>query len=231
MTLEILVIDQCSNTKKESELPESVDPSLPLRELVNHDNVPVFKARNLYEGRQQKYISQAVDQLRKNGDATDRLFVSAGYGIVDETDLLPPYDKTFSGLSESQIRQSASELNIPEDVREWCTKKTYDIIFFALGSDYYSAINIESLLPEIADNTMVVTFNGDVEPDGTENHISIPARTKDAKEQGTIVVALKGRYLQNFATHRSNGSEINKISDIEEYCTTSPTTQSDVNEY
>lgn len=232
MSLKLLIIDQCSSSKKESELPGSVDPSLSREELVEHDEVPAYKARDLYEGRQQRYISNAVDRLREHGDEVERKFISAGYGVVDEDTLLPPYDETFAGLSKKDIQKLSSKLGIQEDIINAVTpEEPYDVVFFALGKEYYQSIDMDTVLVKIPESTKVVVFNGVVSKDETQNLVSIPARNKEAKEQGTIVVALKGRYLQNFAEHRSGGAEVGDITELEEYCTTRPTTQSDLEGY
>jgi hypothetical protein len=72
---------------------------------------------------------------------------------------------------------------------------------------------------------MGLVFNQEDLAASRKNVVSIPARTAEAKEHGTIVVALKGRYLQNFARHRKEGATVDEIADIVEYCTTEPTTQ------
>jgi hypothetical protein len=227
--LNILVVDQCSNAKKKSTLPGSVDSSMSRQELIEHEEVPVYRARNLYEGRQQKFISDAVDSLREGKDEVDRIFISAGFGVIDENDLLPPYDTTFADLSKDEINERSAELGIQEDLSEVLSSNTYDIIFFALGSDYLLSLDMEDITSKVSDDTMVVTFNNS-EVEG-ENQVSIPARTEDAKEQGTIVVALKGRYLQNFAEHRARGSKVEDIEDLVKYCTTQLTSQSFLYEY
>jgi hypothetical protein len=227
--LNILVVDQCSNAKKKSTLPGSVDSSMSRQELIEHEEVPVYRARNLYEGRQQKFISNAVDSLRESKDEVDRIFISAGFGVIDENDLLPPYDMTFAGLSKDEINERSAELGIQESLSDILSSNTYDIIFFALGSDYLLSLDMEELTSKISDETMIVTFNNS-EAEG-KNQVSIPARTEDAKEQGTIVVALKGRYLQNFAEHRTRGSKVEDVEDLVEYCTTQLTSQSFLYEY
>lgn len=226
--MKILIIDQCSKAKKNPDVP--VDDSLSHHETVERDDLPKYKARDLYEGRQQEFVSDAVDIFRDNGDEVDRVFISAGYGVVEETEKLLPYDKTFSGLSNGEIRERSSQLKIQEDILELLNRE-YDLIFFALGNKYYQAIDIDTVLTEVSDKTIVVTFNRDITSNEDINHISIPARTKQAKEQGAIVVALKGKYLKNLAEHRKRGMNIQSKEDVFRYCTTEPSTQSDLEEY
>jgi cytoplasmic iron level regulating protein YaaA (DUF328/UPF0246 family) len=221
--MKILVIDQCSKAKKARST--SSDNDLSQQDQSELENTPKYEARDLYEGRQQKFVSDAVDILRENGDEVDRIFISAGYGVVKETEKIPPYKETFAGLSEKEIRERSSELNIQEDVSE-ILEKQYDLIFFLLGNDYYLSIDMQSILKKIPEEVMTVTFNGESGTNKRQNHVSIPARTQEAKEHGTIVVALKGKYLQNFAEHKKRGVDIQDIDDVSEYCTTEPATQS-----
>jgi hypothetical protein len=228
--MRILIIDQCSGRK---DVPESA-PEFDATDIDEHghkalldrDGVPAISARQLYTGRQQGYIDSAVDRLRATGDTVDRMYISAGFGLVDEDTELPPYEVTFTGMSGEAIDERAALLDIPSDVREAVrADPPYDLVVLALGSDYCRACDVEAVLDELAAETIGLVFNQEDLVADQENVVSIPARTAEAKEHGTIVVALKGRYLQNFARHRKEGATVDEIADIVEYCTTEPTTQ------
>lgn len=236
MTVRILIIDQCSGSK---DVPGSAS-TFNAAEIDEHgregllarNGVPAIPARRLYSGRQQAYIGSAVDRLRAAGDSVDRLFISAGFGLVDEETRLPPYEVTFNKMNGDAIDEQAAGLGIPSDVREAIrTAPPYDVVILALGSDYYRACDLEAALDALPDETIGVVFNQEDLAAGRENVVAIPARTTNAKEQGTIVVALKGRYLQNFARYRTEGATVNKPDDIVEYCTTEPTTQTGFGEF
>ena len=234
--MRILIIDQCSGSK---DVPESA-PKFDAADIDEHgreallarDGVPAIPARRLYAGRQQRYIDSAVDRLRATGDTVDRMYISAGFGLVDEETELPPYEVTFGDMDPEAIDERAVRLVISADVREAIqVEPPYDVVILALGGDYYRSCELEAVIDALPRETYGVVFNHEELASGRPRVVSIPARTVEAKEHGTIVVALKGRYLQNFARHRKEGATVNEIADIVEYCTTEPTTQTGFGEF
>lgn len=233
--MEILVIDQCSSDKAHPE-EATVYTREDLKESSSLDDVranadATQKARTLYDGRQQEYITSAVEKLEaRAGDSVDRYFISAGFGLVHEDEQLPPYDVTFNDCSPSEIDQRASELGIEEALLEVVTGE-YDAVFFALGSDYYRTFDLSTVLDTLSSDTWAICFNCESVTDSVDNARSLPARTEQAKAHETIVVALKGVYLQNFAEHRSNGAQVDSLDDLETYCVTEYGTQSELGSY
>ena len=228
--MRVLVIDQCSGSKDVPDRAPAFDidaidgPGLDA--LRDRDGVPVKPARNLYAGRQQRYIDGAVDALQEAGTNITRVFVSAGFGVIDDREPLPPYEVTFSDYDETAIRERADRLAIPADIRALLTATpSYDIVVFALGSEYYHAIDLPAALETLPESSIGVVFNQETVAEDYDNVVSIPARTAQAKEHETITVALKGVYLQHFAGHVANGAAVETIDDAERYCTTDPTTQ------
>jgi hypothetical protein len=234
--MRFLIIDQCSGSKdvpdNASEFDAAEIDEHGREGLLARDGVPAIPARQLYTGRQQGYIDSAVDRLRAAGDTVDRLYISAGFGLVDEETELPPYNVTFAGMNSSAIDERATRLGIPNAVRDTTrTEPLYDIVILALGSDYYRACDLEQALDTLPDETTGVVFNQEAAAADRVNVISIPARTAEAAHHGTIVVALKGKFLQNLSIHRSRGAVVQEPSDVVEYCTTEPTTQTGLGEY
>lgn len=234
--MKILIIDQCSGSKEyPGESPvfdaDEID-ARPREELFEQEGVARLRARNLYKGRQQKYISEAVNALRDTGHEVDRYFISAGFGLVEENEELPPYEVSFNEMSKEEILNRRTKIRIPQSIRELlAVEKPYDIVFFALGSRYYLSIDVEEIMSEIPSGTWGVFFNQGEVVNGRKDLISIPARTDEAKENGSIVVALKGTYLKNFASNLSAGNTIETISDIEDFCTSEPTAQLDFKQF
>lgn len=219
--LDILIIDQCSGSK---EIPDSVPVfdkedtiQFSKRELLSRDNVPEITARDLYTGRQQGFVRDAVRRLESQGHNVQRYFVSAGFGLISEEDLLPPYEVTFSSMSVSEIRDRSEELHIQEDLRQLLREANYDIVFFTLGKDYYTSIDVNQMVQEVGADRIGVVFNRELVDDQFDNIVSVPARTKDAKDHGVIVVGLKGYYINNFARRISGINQIEPES-VEELC-------------
>lgn len=233
--MRILIVDQCSSAKRGKKRHEPLDTETidtTLRtDLVESEGIPSYRATDLYEGRQQQRVTEAKEMLEDAGDDVDRVFISAGFGVVDETDQLPLYDVTFANMSSKEIDERAEQLRIHEDLYEQIVGNEYDIIFFALGSDYYRSARLEELLPVISEGTYVVFFNREELEEEYDNGLSLPARTTQAKKYGTIVIALKGEYLRNFASHRKAGKLPKDVNDIEEYCGEDATSQLGLDDY
>lgn len=219
--LDILVIDQCSGSKEAPDSAERFDAEETLAhspgELIARDNVLGIPAKDLYRGRQQQFIKEAVRELEKQGHRVERHFISAGFGLVGADEELPPYDVTFSSMKVAEVRARSRELNIKADVQRLLSAAEYDLVFFALGSSYYTSIDIDEMVQEIPADKIGVVFNRDVVDGQFDNIVSVPARTEDAKRHGTIVIGLKGLYLKNFAHRLGDVSELTPA-DIEALC-------------
>lgn len=234
--MRILIIDQCSSSK---EIPEWFDPfdvemvdAETREELLQGQQVPSLPARDLYTGRQQQLIARAVDQLRANGDEVDRVFISAGFGVVEADDQVPPYNVTFTGRSEEEIIERTRRLDIESSLRNRLIRQPgYDAVFFALGKDYYLGIDLLELIDGLDDSTNVVLFNQESVAEEFVNVISIPARIDEARENGAIVIGLKGQFIKNFAEHRQRGATVSSLDDLREFCTTDITSQSGLEEF
>lgn len=221
--MHILIIDQCSNDKsypagsrtyKKEELATSRKD-----ELLAHMDTANIPAQKLYAGRQQKKIDSAVASLRSNGYDVTRYFVSAGFGLVEEQEELPPYEVTFNEMSTTEIDEWTTELNLHNDITSVLSgEDPFDIIFIPLGEKYYESINLDTILPHIPEESIGVVFNQSELTADYENVVSVPAGRPEAKEQQTIAVALKGKLLENFASHLNAGKEVTSIEDIKAFC-------------
>ncbi|GAB3038759.1 hypothetical protein [Natronobiforma cellulositropha] len=233
--MDVLIIDQCSNSKSYPDNSISYDAveidESSLKSLRTRDGAASIPARKLYTGRQQGYVGEAVESLRAGGHTVDRYFISAGFGLVDENEELPPYNVTFADMTATEIDSRASLLQIPEQTREAVTSEAYDIVFFPLGSDYYRAVDIASVIFALPTETIAVTFNQEDLATRSDNVVSVPARTEQAKEHGEIVVALKGVYLKNFAENLAQNVTITSLEDVTEACLTQSTSQKDLSEF
>jgi len=210
--LDVLIIDQCSGSKYvpngEQVFGMNEIDSSSKEELLSRDDAIGVKANELYTGRQQEAISNAVRQLRSDGHRVERYFISAGFGLVDEEERLPPYEVTFSGMNVSEIRERSDRLGIQDDLYRVMDQSEYDIVFFTLGSDYYRSIDIDRTVQRIQPDRIGVVFNRDLVDEQYDNIVSVSARTEDAKRHGTIVIGLKGTYMENFAQNVRDMAEL-----------------------
>ncbi|MHA1416596.1 MAG: DUF6884 domain-containing protein [Candidatus Heimdallarchaeaceae archaeon] len=134
----ILVINSCGKKKsvQHDDQPTCKDlETKDQRESAKEKFSSLLReAGELYIGGQALAIKKAVKILSSKAEV-DYYIISAGFGLVNENELLPPYECTFSGLSKKAIKERAEKLAIPESVRK-LSKKTYDLVYLSLGEDY-----------------------------------------------------------------------------------------------
>lgn len=233
--MRILIIDQCSGSKNyPSEVTvfekETLD-EYSLEDLLERDDTHGIAARELYTGRQQQKIDEAVQMLERNGHDVNRYYISAGFGLVHEHDPLPPYEVTFAEMSNSEIETRANQLEISDDIKDVLqTESPYDVVYFALGSDYYRSVDLETTLEQVPTESTAIVFNHEEIAEKFQNVVSISARTDDAKQFGTIVVALKGVYLKNLA-RKLEGNEVPDTETLVRYCTAEKSSQTGFGEF
>ncbi len=100
-------------------------------------------AGQLYRGRQHRQLMQGVELLRQTfGHAVvDVKIISAGFGLVDEEQPLPPYNATFADLPPSKILAIAQRLRIRQKI-DALMRDSYDCAFFLLGESYLLSIGL-----------------------------------------------------------------------------------------
>lgn len=227
--MRILIIDQCSGTKSYPESHPVVDQegtrNADAEELLESLDIEGIQANDLYTGKQQKRISEAVHTLRRKNHEVERYFISAGFGLISDEKRLPPYEATFNSMSKAEIAERKEGFQITERLTEIIDTGDFDVVFLALGSKYYEAIELDSLLRSVPADTAVVLFNQEsLEEDG--QIVSVPARTEQGKEYGSTVVGLKGTYLMNFAAAVEDSEKSITPEEAAEYCLTDPSASS-----
>jgi hypothetical protein len=80
-----------------------------------------------------KSIRKAVPEIRWN-----LKIVSAGYGLVDENDIIYPYDVTFKKMGTKRLKVWSESISIPAKIR--ASLSSEDMVIFLLGSDYLRSI-------------------------------------------------------------------------------------------
>lgn len=100
-------------------------------------------ASKLYRGRQHQQLMKGVELLRQTfGHAVvDVKIISAGFGLVNEEQPLPPYNATFADLSSSKILTISQRLRIPQSISRLMSD-SYDCAFFLLGDRYLLSIGL-----------------------------------------------------------------------------------------
>ena len=94
------------------------------------------QARDMYTGNQSRELVRAVDLLRKiEGVEVKFYIISAGFGLLAEEEIIPPYECSFNGMKRNEIRQRSSELIIRESFDE-ISRQKYDLSYIAAGKNF-----------------------------------------------------------------------------------------------
>lgn len=235
--MRILIVDQCSGTKSHPESHPVVDQegtrNTDPEDLLESLSIAGIQAKDLYTGKQQQRITEAVRTLRQKNNEVERVFISAGFGLIGDEQRLPPYEATFNTMSTSEIAERTERFRLTERITELIDDGSYDIVFLALGSKYYDALDLEEVLVSVPAKTTIVLFNQEAMGSGYEQAASVPARTEQGKQFGSTVVGLKGTYLKNFATALDSAESSVSPEKAAEYCLTDPSesSQSGIDNY
>lgn len=102
-----------------------------------------WPARDLYRGRQYRAMLRSIDWFRTSRpDLSIGLFiVSAGHGLLSESDLIAPYDAEL-GTRECHWLQRGEQLGLPKAVDELATRAR--TVVFALSRAYLTACRLPS---------------------------------------------------------------------------------------
>jgi hypothetical protein len=142
MIVRLLVISSCTGSKLHAPAGALAISDFQNPTLLAHRQVDLRQwccsAETMYTGQQHLYMMEGIRTLRRAGVEVDLKIVSAGYGLVDEAQEIAPYNVTFSGMTDSEIRPWADHLSIPGAIRQ--SVKGHSLVFFLLGKQYLTAI-------------------------------------------------------------------------------------------
>jgi len=235
--MRILIIDQCSGTKSYPENHPVVDQECTkqgdVESLLQSLGIEGIRAKDLYAGKQQRRITEAVQTLRRKDHGVERFFISAGFGLINENQRLPPYEATFNLMSRTEITERKEQFRLTQGLKDVIDAGKFNTVFLALGAAYYEAINLDELVNSVPLETAVVLFNQEAVEERYEQTVSVPARTEQGKEFGSTVVGLKGTYLKNFSAALADSQDSVSPEQAAEYCLTDPSTgsQSGIDNY
>ena len=140
--MKILIFASCSKTKSikyphQPNCNEITSKGMKEKYLLQFPEKKT--AKDLYRGAINISLNSAIKLLREYFDVSYYI-ISAGFGIVNENELVPPYECTFSELTKKQIEERAELLNIPTDYKKLIEQEQPDLIYLEVGKDYLQAL-------------------------------------------------------------------------------------------
>ena len=202
--MRVLIVGSCGKKKLHNEDEQPV-----CHDINAHPDIRFWRkrfpkscapARDMYIGPQQTELVKAVDLLRTIVDVEVQFIIlSAGFGILKERDLVPPYDCSFSTMPMAEVRRRSKELKIQSFIMNIANKE-FDFAYLALGKRYFAALG-KDVLSGIQKPTVV--FHGQE----VDNLILLPSSAQTVKtfsQRGHKihgVVGFKGDLLRILVTH------------------------------
>jgi hypothetical protein len=102
-------------------------------------------ARDVYTGPQNTELVKAVDLLRTISRVDVHLaIISAGFGILQEHERVPPYDCSFTNMTMRDVRKRSEELELQSSFTDLISKN-FDLVYLALGKRYLAALGKDTL--------------------------------------------------------------------------------------
>jgi hypothetical protein len=210
--MKVLVITSCTGEKKHKPENQLVRNDFEKRNTVEFtERENALKsyntaAREIYTGQQHVRLIRGLDLIRQTCPDVnlDLKIVSAGYGLLNENDLIAPYEMTFNGMSSKGLSDWADFLQLPQNVLP--VFKKYDLILFLLGKEYLKALKLPKTIKPKG-HCVFLTSKGSLSliPESPKIH-TITLANPDAKRFGAGLVALKGRIFELLGEHiKENG--------------------------
>lgn len=145
MSKRILVVTSCTGEKAKKPENQLVwDDFQDKDRLVARQlelDAEKMTAGKLYTGKQHTFLMNGIYEYREKEQNVDVAVLSAGFGILDEDEMVVPYEVTFNNMTGAQIQAWSNNLEITQSLERRIQEKEYDLIFFLLGDKYLQAIS------------------------------------------------------------------------------------------
>ena len=210
----ILVISSCGKAKATTSLSQPICGQLQTKfqreKAVSQFQEGLTTARDLYTGLQAQSIAKAVDLLRKS-HIVDYYIISAGFGLVKEDTLLPPYDCTFSGKTKDEIHTLSNNLEIQPSLFK-LVSSNYNLVYLALGQDYLTALGDISQFESLGE--IIILFGrklknlaGNFHIYNEQTFVQNPSSINVFAESIGATIAAKGNILLNYSYDLLEGNK------------------------
>lgn len=183
--MSILIVSSCTSSKKYNE-----------ECLVKNGLESVLcTARDMYKGEQHVCVIKGIDYLREHiKEEIDLKIVSAGYGLINENEIIKPYDITFSNKKDYEIKEMSEERNINHDINNIINN--YDLVIVLLGKNYLKACQFEKIDIKTKIVFFAPTSIKSLIPKG-RNVYMVDAGEMMRNKYGCNMISLKGHMFEN----------------------------------
>jgi hypothetical protein len=193
MTYTIRVLTSCTGNKK-----YKPDNQLTQQDFINgleeHEReLEEYRtsAGDLYTGQQHLRLMKYFNQINNVETKVEIWIVSAGYGLIQSSTPILPYECTFQGMKKDEIREWSNFLQIPNDVYAWFQEPA-NVNLILLGEAYLYALQLSSQMPLLTPAVFFTSSKTASIVPKYSNASVIPLVNADAKRFSCGLVGLKG---------------------------------------
>lgn len=174
--MKILVISSCTSRKLSYDAP----------------------AAQMYTGGQIRYLMEGLEKLwsKYERETIDLAIISAKYGLIAGSDVISPYNYTFSGLPTEEILERSNSLQIHEKTGALIGR--YDLVFFLLGKEYVWSLQLPFHFGDTEALTQIFLAGNNVRNCLPDNAHFIPVTPNLARRFGVMNIDLKGFVFKKF---------------------------------
>ena len=144
--MKILILTACTSKKRCRPVLtwkdfEQGDRHLKAR-MATEQTLP---AGEMYSGEHFVRLMKGIKLAREAGIIIDLWILSAGYGLIPETQRITGYDATFVGLSSAELQSRAVRLQLPCRVPELLNRPGYDLKMAVCGGTYLRTFSFRNI--------------------------------------------------------------------------------------
>ena len=177
-------------------------------ELSNY----ILPACDMYTGDQHLRLMQGISEFKAHNHKVELYIVSAGYGLLHETQHIAPYECTFSTMTAKQINEWSTTLQIPQQCAKVFSQNSFDLVIVLLGDKYLRALQLSNST-EFNSPTIFLCANKSKELiKGQGKIFTVPLAATEAKQFHCGLVGLKGEVakllLMRMRTARAIPNEV-----------------------
>ena len=194
--MKILVITSCTSRKKYKTVNQLQPEDFLSAERLAARSAELksceTSATDMYTGQQHRHLKAGLEQFRTSYKeaVVDLHIISAGYGLLNESDIIVPYNVTFTGLKPKELLARSNSLQLHERVETLITD--YDLVLFLLGAEYVQALQLQFEVPDTVTQIFLIgTGARKLIPDLPNTHF-VPAGTPLSRKLHTTNTTLKG---------------------------------------
>lgn len=207
--MKILVITSCTSLKKYKTVNQLQPEDFLSTERLAARSAELksygTSATDMYTGQQHLHLKAGLEQLRTcyKEPVIDLHIISAGYGLLNESDIIFPYNATFKGLKSKELLARSNSLQLHERVETLITD--YDLVLFLLGAEYVRALQLPFEVPDTVTQIFLIgTGSQKLIPDLPNIHF-VPAGPSLRRKLQTTYTTLKGLVFERLCAYVCRG--------------------------